>query len=182
MTGLQQVSAPSRAAGPGEGVTLEDLQLATRNAGMPLEALRYDVTPVALHYLLVHYDVPYADAASWRLRLHGAVDRPLDLSLADLQARRQRTERVTMECAGNGRARLSPRPISQPWLVEAGGTAEWTGTPLAPLLREAGVRPEAVSVAFTGVDHGVERGVEQDYARGLAVADALADEVLLAWG
>ena len=32
-----------------------------------------------------------------------------------------------MECAGNGRARLTPRPVSQPWLAEAVGTARWTG-------------------------------------------------------
>jgi len=43
-----------------------------------------------------------------------------------------------MECAGNGRARLEPRPVSQPWLTEAVGCAEWTGVPLRALLDEAG--------------------------------------------
>ncbi len=71
---------------------------------------------------------------------------------------------MTLECAGNGRARLLPRPVSQPWLHEAVGTMRWTGTPLAPLLREAGLSDRAVDVVFTGVDHGVERGEEQDYA------------------
>ena len=65
--------------------------------------------------------------------------------------------------------------------MEAAGNAEWTGTPLAPLLREAGIAPEAMDVVFTGADHGVERGVEQDYQRALPVADALRDEVLLAY-
>ena len=88
---------------------------------------------------------------------------------------------VTLECAGNGRARLHPRPVSQPWLVEAVGTAEWTGTPLAPLLREAGIDADAVDVVFTGADHGVERGVEQDYQRALPLAEALRAEVLLAY-
>ena len=91
------------------------------------------------------------------------------------------TSRVLLECAGNGRARLEPRPVSQPWLLEAVGTAEWTGTPLAPLLEEAGLSPDAVDVAFTGADHGVERGVEQDYARGLPLAEALRPETLLVW-
>ena len=49
-------------------LTLEELQLATRNRGMPLEALRYDVTPVGLHYLLVHFDIPVIDPTQWRLR------------------------------------------------------------------------------------------------------------------
>src|SRR3712207_7401098 len=43
---------------------------------------------------------------------------------------------VTLECAGNGRARLSPRPMSQPWLSEAVATARWLGTPLAPRSEE----------------------------------------------
>ena len=58
--------------------------------------------------------------------------------------------------------------MSQPWLDEAVGTAEWTGVPLGDLLAEAGLPTEAVDVVFTGADHGVERGVEQDYQRGLS--------------
>jgi sulfane dehydrogenase subunit SoxC len=129
----------------------------------------------------MHFDVPDVDPATWRLEVTGRVATRLSLSLDDLRARPRVTRRVTLECAGNGRARLDPRPVSQPWLQEAVGTAEWTGTPLAPLLREAGVLDDAVDVVFTGADHGVERGVEQDYARGLALADARDDEVLLAY-
>jgi sulfane dehydrogenase subunit SoxC len=86
-----------------------------------------------------------------------------------------------MECAGNGRAHLRPRPVSQPWLVEAVGTADWTGVPLGDVLAEAGVDPTAVEVVCTGADHGVERGVEQDYQRALPMADAVREEVLLAY-
>ena len=57
-----------------------------------------------------------------------------------------------------------PRPVSQPWLDEAIGTAAWTGTPLAPLLAEAGPRDDAVEVVFTGLDRGIEGGVEQDFS------------------
>ncbi|TQN41800.1 molybdenum-dependent oxidoreductase-like protein [Blastococcus colisei] len=171
----------ARVADPGEGVGLDELALATRNHGMPLEALRYDVTPPGLHYVLTHFDIPAADPASWELRIGGAVDRPLTLRLDDLMRRPAVTTRVLLECAGNGRARLEPRPVSQPWLLEAVGTAEWTGTPLAPLLEEAGLSPAAVDVVFTGADHGVERGVEQDYARGLPLAEAVRPEALLVW-
>ncbi|WP_116952945.1 sulfite oxidase [Jiangella endophytica] len=174
------VSAPARVAGPDEGISADELRLAARNHGLPLEALRYDVTPSGLHYLLTHYDIPALDPAGWRLTVSGAVARPLALGLDDLRARPRVTHRVTLECAGNGRARLSPRPVSQPWLDEAVGTAEWTGTPLAGLLAEAGVATSAVDVAFTGADRGVERGVEQTYERGLPLAEALRDDVLLA--
>jgi DMSO/TMAO reductase YedYZ molybdopterin-dependent catalytic subunit len=71
--------------------------------------------------------------------------------------------------------------VSQPWLVEAVGTAEWTGTPLAPLLAEAGIPDDAVDVVFTGADHGIERGQEQDYQRALPLAEALRSEAMLAF-
>ncbi|WP_246078613.1 sulfite oxidase [Modestobacter excelsi] len=171
----------ARIAGPGEGIGLDELALATRNHGLPLEALRWDVTPPGLHYVLTHYDIPALDPADWALQVTGAVERPLQLTLADLQRRAGAAARVTLECAGNGRARFEPRPVSQPWLLEAVGTAEWSGTPLAPLLHEAGLSPDAVDVVFTGADHGVERGVEQDYARGLPVTEALRPDALLAW-
>ncbi|MGC5329529.1 sulfite oxidase [Micromonospora sp. DT62] len=181
MTTVHDASGPSRVAEPGEGITAEELQLAARNHGIPLEALRYDVTPAGLHYLLIHYDIPDLDPDAYALTVAGAVDRPLTLDLAALRERPRVTRRVMLECAGNGRALLRPRPVSQPWLVEAVGNAEWTGTPLAPLLREAGIAADAVDVVFTGADHGVERGVEQDYQRALPAADALREEVLLAY-
>jgi DMSO/TMAO reductase YedYZ molybdopterin-dependent catalytic subunit len=177
---LGEVSQPARVADPGELISVEELALAARNHGMPLEALRYDVTPVGLHYLLVHYDIPATDPSGWRLTLGGSVVRPLALSLDELRERPRHTVRVTMECAGNGRARLLPRPISQPWLVEAVGTADWTGVRLADILAEADVGASAVEAVFTGADHGVERGFEQDYQRSLPVSDALRPEVLLA--
>ncbi|MFE2534071.1 sulfite oxidase [Streptomyces sp. NPDC059371] len=180
---LEDVSAPARLAGPDEGISAQELALAARNHGLPLEALRYEVTPPGLHYVLTHYDIPYAEEDSWRLVLGGRVRRPLLLGVDDLKAYPAVGQRVTMECAGNGRALLTPRPVSQPWLVEAVGTAEWTGVPLRLLLAEAGPEPDAVDVVFTGADHGVERGVEQDYQRALPldVARGAEPEVLVAY-
>ena len=180
MTTIETTSAAARIAGRDEDVSLAELQLAARNHGLPLEALRYDITPPGLHYLLVHYDIPQIDPAGWSLRVGGHVDRELNLDLSTLRELPRQTVRVTMECAGNGRARLNPRPVSQPWLNEAVGTADWTGVPLAAVLADAGISPGAIAVSFTGADHGIERGVEQDYTRGLDLADALAGEVLLA--
>src|SRR5690349_1767938 len=154
-------------------ISVEELQLAARNHGMPLEALRYPITPVGLHYLLIHCDIPFADAESWTLTLGGLVDRPATLSLRELKARPVEEVAVTMECAGNGRARLDPRPVSQPWLQEAVGTGSWRGVPLRTLLEEAGADERAVEVVFTGLDHGIEGEVEQDYARSLPLAEAM---------
>jgi sulfane dehydrogenase subunit SoxC len=173
---------PPRGTSAAPEISRDELQLATRNHGMPLEALRWPVTPVGLHYLLIHYDVPVVDPSAWRLEIGGLVRGPRTLTLAELQARPAVTAPVTMECAGNGRARLSPRAVSQPWLLEAVGTAEWTGTPLWPLLEEAGIGEDAVEVVFSGLDRGVEGGVEQRYQRSLALSEARREEVLLAWG
>ena len=162
-----------------EGISLEELQLAARNHGMPLEALRWPVTPVGLHYLLTHYDVPVVDPGSWRLAVHG--ERELELSLDELRTRPAAELTVTMECAGNGRARFDPRPVSQPWLNEAIGTARWRGTALRPLLEEAGVPDATVEVLLTGLDRGVEGGEEQAFQRSLPLDEALRDEVLLAY-
>ena len=159
-----------------------ELQLAARNHGMPLEALRYPVTPAGLHYLLIHYDIPFVDPASFELSVGGLVARPLELSLDDLRARPAVELEVTMECAGNGRALLpGPRPVSQPWLAEAVGTAAWRGTPLAPLLDEAGPLDGAREVVFTGLDRGYEGGEEQVFERSLPLDEALRDDVLLAY-
>jgi DMSO/TMAO reductase YedYZ molybdopterin-dependent catalytic subunit len=178
---LERLSSPARVANPEEGISSDELQLAARNHGMPLESLRWDITPPGLHYLLIHYDIPAIDPGTFELIVDGLVDKSLSLDLDDLRSRPQISAVVTLECAGNGRAQLLPRPVSQPWLTEAVGTASWTGTPLSSLLQEAGVAEGAVDVIFTGADHGIERGHEQDYQRALPLAEAMRDGVMLAY-
>ena len=148
---------------------------------MPLEALRYPITPLGLHYLLIHFDIPAVDAARYELAVGGRVRNPLRLTLDQIRSLRPTTLAVTLECAGNGRALMAPRAFSQPWLGEAVGTAEWTGAPLRAVLEEAGVESDAVDVVFTGLDRGVQGGIDQLYERSLAVADAMREEVLLAY-
>jgi DMSO/TMAO reductase YedYZ molybdopterin-dependent catalytic subunit len=165
----------------GPGISVEELRLAARNHAMPLEALRWDLTPIGLHYLLVHYDVPLVDATSWRLEVGGVVEQPLVLTLDELRRRPSIDLVATMECAGNGRALLEPRPLSQPWLVEAVGTARWTGVSLASLLEESRPRGTAVEVVFGGIDRGVEGGIDQRYERSLPLAEALDAGAVLAY-
>jgi DMSO/TMAO reductase YedYZ molybdopterin-dependent catalytic subunit len=159
----------------------EELQLALRNNALPLEGLHYDVTPTSMHYTLIHYDIPFIDVSSWRLDVEGHVQKKLSLTLEELQHRPMQTMRVTLECAGDGRALLQPRPLSQPWLTGAVGTAEWSGTPLRSLLEEAGVGEEVREILFTGLDSGVEGGVEQNFQYSIPLSVALYDDVLLAW-
>ena len=164
-----------------QGVTQQELGQAARNHGMQLEGLRYDVTPIGMHYLVIHWDIPAADETTWTVDVDGLVDRPVTLSMDDIRARPAVSRPVTMECAGNGRALMPPRAESQPWLDGAVGNAEWTGTSLSPILEEAGLQPDAVELVFTGADHGIQGAVEQDYQWGFSLDDIVRDDVLLAY-
>jgi sulfane dehydrogenase subunit SoxC len=183
MARRRQTQLPAaHAAEPSDGpLTVEELHLAVRNHSMPLEALRHDVTPPGLHYLLDHFDIPAVDGNSWHLRIGGAVQRSLELSLRALRRAPSISVPVTLECAGNGRSLLKPRPVSQPWVLEGVGTAVWTGVPLAYLLSQAGVDDAAVEVLFSGADAGIQGGVRHQYERSLPVSEALRPDVVLAY-
>ena len=136
-------------------ITLEELQLAARNHALPLEALRHPVTPMGLHYLLT------LPTSRWwiqarRLEISGDVERHLTLGLDELKERPSRTLAVTLECRKQARAPFPARV--QPWLLEAVGTAEWTGTPLAPLLDEAASGPGPSRSSSPASTAGFRRG------------------------
>jgi sulfane dehydrogenase subunit SoxC len=89
------VSDPSISLDP--SITKEELRLAARNHGMPLEALRYDVTPAGMHYLLIHFDVPETPPGEWTVAIEGHVKNPGTPTLRDLAARETVTRRIVME-------------------------------------------------------------------------------------
>jgi len=153
----------------------------TPRDAIPGVAPSEEITPAELRLASRNHDIPVVDPAVWRLTVGGRVRRELSLSLTDLRARPAMTRAVTLECAGNGRAHLSPRPVSQPWLLETVGTAEWTGTSLRGLLEEAGADGRAVEVLFRGLDRGIEGGDEQHFERSLPRARATREEVMIAY-
>ena len=130
-------------------------------------------------FAVSHYGVPTVDPAAYKLRITGLVERPIELSLADLKKRPRVEQAVGFECSGNNNARGNP-------LV---GNARWAGAALAPILKEAGLKPAARELVFFSADKGAEevthgRGnikVEQHFARGLDVADAMRPEVMVAY-
>ncbi len=145
---------------------------------MPLEALRADITPVGMHYLLIHYDVPFVDPEAHILTLEG-FDEPVSLGIAISGRGRVVTAPVTFECAGNGRALFETRPVSQPWLLEAVGTAEWTGTPARPTLARGGRRPMAtVEIVFTGSIEGWKGTRNRRTSGAWPLDEALRGDVL----
>lgn len=158
-----------------------EIELAFRCHGMQAEFLREPITPLGAHFLLIHFDVPQVSARDYAVALGGHVRHPRWVKLRELQQRRVLTQAVTMECAGTGRSTMRPRSIYVPWFREAIGTYRWTGTPLRPLLEQAGLLDGAREVLFTGWDTGVDLGVEHAFERSLPLAEALRDEVMLVW-
>ncbi len=165
-----------------EHFTHTEVQLANRNSGIALETLRHDITPIGMHYLLSHFDIPYVeDENDWQLKIGGLVNNPITLDMQALKSLPQITQQVTLECAGNGRALLKPHWPSMPWTYEAVGTSEWKGTRLIDILKQANIKPEATEWVFSGADSGVDSGVQHDFARSLSIEMANNPDIMLAW-
>src|SRR5215471_15265617 len=105
------------------------------------------LTPNDQFFTVGHYDKPVLDASAWRLQIGGLVQQPITLTLNDLKARPRQEVTFTLECSGNN---------GLPFLTGAVGTPTWAGTPLAPLLKEAGVLDRGIEVVFFGSDMGTE--------------------------
>jgi len=144
------------------------------------------VTPVDAFYVRNHGAVPAADAATFRLRVDGLVDRPLELSLDELRDGRFAEHEVlaTLQCAGNRRAdfiAVRDIPGEAPWGPGATGTAAWRGVALADVLAAAAPRAEATDVAFVGADMAADADPPQRFAGSIPRRKAERREVLLAW-
>jgi DMSO/TMAO reductase YedYZ molybdopterin-dependent catalytic subunit len=141
------------------------------------------VVPTARFYVRNNFPIPKLDASDFRLRVSGLVDRPLSLSLRDLQNMRSQTEVVTLECAGNGRTSFDPPVPGERWQFGAVSTAEWTGVPLVEILDRAGVRSGATEVRFRGADGGEvdKRRGKINFERSLSLDQARESDAVLAW-
>jgi DMSO/TMAO reductase YedYZ molybdopterin-dependent catalytic subunit len=151
------------------------------NAETDLASQTGVITPTDLFYVRNHFAPP----KRWdRLTIAGNVRRPMALALEDLMALPARTLRVTMECAGNGRAYLQPPAPGVQWRLGAVGTADWTGVPLRIILDMVGIGDTTTAMVFGGVDKGVpDKGAAAiNYERSLNIEKAIEDDVLVAWG
>lgn len=120
----------------------------------PLERLHGTITPNGLHFERHHSGVPDIDPERHRLLVHGAVRRPLTFTLEALMRYPTVTQLRFIECSGNSGGNLAPEPAQSPCGEIHGlvSCSEWTGVPLAVLLEEAGVEPDASWVLAEGAD------------------------------
>ena len=141
------------------------------------------VMPNARFYMRNNFRMPNLDATAFRLTIGGLVERSRSFTIRDLQNMRSKTQVVTLECAGNGRAMFDRATEGEKWGLGAVSTAEWTGVPLVEILDRAGVRPDATEVLFRGSDGGTADGLPEPirFERSLRVDDARDSDVLLAY-
>lgn len=156
------------------------------NLEFPFSALNSFVTSNEQFFVRSHFAVPKLERETWRLSVEGLVKHPCQITYDELLNMPSRTVTMTLECAGNSRIFLSPKVSGLQWELGAVGNAEWTGVPLAAILKRAGVKPGAVEVVLEGADSGeikkepVSPG-KIHFARGLPLAKALMPEVILAY-
>lgn len=124
----------------------------TGSSFTPLQDSVGTITPSALHYERHHGGIPTIDPSAHRLVIHGMVERPLSLSMADIRRLPSLTRTLALECGGNSAGEwVAPGADVQRTYGMVSGS-EWTGVPLALLLEEVGVRPGAAWVIAEGAD------------------------------
>ena len=175
-----------------KAVTLTDEQGRVIRVRAPVMDLEGLITPTEFHYVVQHFGVPEpVRAEGWTLTVEGEVKRPLKLNYEELRRFPGRTVRTVMECSGSDADFFEytkgegPRPsrTEECMILSA---SEWTGTPLAAILNEAGLTGKAMSIHAEGWDKGVPPtavpGTEEFYYdKAVPLEKALHPDTLLAW-
>ncbi len=150
----------------------------------PMRYFDRAITPNDAFFVRYHiFPVPtQVDLATWRLRIGGLVDRPLELSMEDLRTKFPRVAlTAVVQCSGNSRGRFQPRVLGGQWGDGAMGNAAWAGARMKDILAMAGVRQGAVQVSFDGLDKPAYASVP-DFVKSLDVARLVEDpDVLVAY-
>src|SRR5699024_6803529 len=127
------------------------------NAETPAHLLDDDITPYERMFVRNNGMVPQSaldqDAEGWVLTIDGEVETPLELTIDDLKSQFEVvTNRLVIECGGNGRAYFNPGASGNQWTTGAVACPEWTGVRLADVLNAAGVKSSAVYTGHYGND------------------------------
>jgi sulfite dehydrogenase len=165
---------------------IADLVLHTErppNLETPERFLAQDFTPNDAMFVRWHESLlpTSVDERTYRLKVGGHVERPLELSLGELRARFPVTSLAAVnQCAGNGRSAFSPRVPGVQWSRGAVGNARWTGVRLRDVLAAASPRAGAVEVTFGGMDRAPLDSVPR-FEKSLTMDTVNGDGPLLAW-
>lgn len=124
------------------------------------------------------------DTENWTLTISGeAVQREVSFTLAELKSRfTTHSFQLTLECGGNGRKEFNPPAKGNQWTTGAVGSPVWTGVRLGDVLQAAGLKDNAVYVAYYGRDTHISGDPNKVViSRGVPLAKAMDDQSLIAW-
>ncbi|MCX6350326.1 MAG: molybdopterin-dependent oxidoreductase [Bacteroidetes bacterium] len=153
------------------------------NLETPLHYFLLDYTPNEVFFVRWHLaNMPKEiDEDTFKLRVGGAVGKPLLLSIKDLKEKfKPYTLSSLCVCAGNARSFFNPRVAGAQWKNGGMGNAKWTGVKLKDILEMAEVNPKALDVAFNGADAPPLAGVA-DFVKSLKLPHAMDGEVMIAY-
>ncbi len=153
------------------------------NYETPVEYFAQQFTPNDAFFVRYHVaTIPEVKAADWRLRVGGdAVEKPLELGLDELKKGFEQVEIAAVnQCSGNRRGLFEPHVAGVEWGYGAMGNARWKGARLKDVLTKAGLKKEAVEVAFDGADAGVIDKTP-DFVKSIPVWKAQDENTLVAW-
>lgn len=170
---------------PGKNERLVSLGDAPLVVETPESLLDDETTPTDKLFIRNNgaYPPTQGEVKNWTVVIDGEVENPLELTLADLQSRFETiTQRMVMECGGNGRSFYSPLPSGNRWTNGGVGCARWTGARLADVLTAARPKSSALFTGHFGSD-GPDRtdASKQAMSRGVPMKKALDPNNLIAW-
>jgi sulfane dehydrogenase subunit SoxC len=134
------------------------------------------ITPSSLHFERHHSGVPTIDPATHTLTIHGLVDRPIVFTVEELKRLPSVSRIHFLECSGNSGSewRGGSSDTDAQRIHGLTSCSEWTGVPVATLLRECGVQPKGTWVLAEGADAG-------KHDRSIPMAKMM-DDALVAYG
>lgn len=121
------------------------------------------------------------DGAAHRIKVHGLVNTPLSLSVADLRNNYEQVEIAAVcQCSGNSRGLFEPRVVGGEWANGAMGNAMWKGVRLRDILNKAGIQKGALQVRLNGLETP-PMTTTPDFVKALDMDQALREEVIVAY-
>jgi DMSO/TMAO reductase YedYZ molybdopterin-dependent catalytic subunit len=152
-------------------------------AETPEQLLDDDTTPIEKFFIRNNGQIPepVQNPDAWKLTVEGEVNNKLDLTLGELKSRfPQKTYRMVLECGGNGRSFFTPQARGNQWTNGGVGCAEWTGVPLADVLKAAGLKDSAKYTAHYGADPHLSGDASKDsLSRGMPIPKAMEEHSLI---
>lgn len=156
------------------------------NVEAPLHLLDDKITPVDKMFIRNNGLIPEnIDVKNWTLTIDGeSVKAPKSYTLEELKKKfKTYTYQLVLECGGNGRSGYTPATSGNQWGQGAVHCAQWTGVRLKDILKDVGVKGDAVYIGYHGKDIHLSRDPKKEaISRGVPIAKAMEDETLIAWG